>query len=535
MPPRFAQTISLIRNRPWAIVYAAVVVYFIGAVLANYSPGEGFTSMLTIGDQNFEKSTSEFKETSPRTFENSAGYDGQFYAQLALDPTLRDPEFKKAIDNLPYRGRRILMPAIGWLLGLGQPDWIVNIYPLINPICWLFCALLLLHWLPPTDFQNLIRWAGILLGWGWVSSIQNSLTDGPATCLTLLALFLLDKNKRYAAAWSIAASILTKDTSALAGLTLLPQGKLDAKNLAKAAGLGAAALLPFAIWYLYMSSIGLSASSTGSRNFSLPFVALTEKVYEVLKIMLADFSWANATFALGILGLCGQILYFLFFPKWKSVWWRCGIGFAALGCVLGTAVWEGLPGAAPRVLLVLHIAFNMRLPRGKAWLPLLLLANVSILDFPERLKPAYPSERSQKLTATEQFLSVGEGLALKRFRLEFGEGWEKLERHKDLQWRWTNGRADIKLRSEYPAPIETRIKLRVSTHYQRTGELYLNGEKIFEFDQSPTLEEFVSPPISLNPGENVLTFAGDPLGKKPSPTDDRPLGLSLFRISLLAL
>ena len=47
---------------------------------------------------------------------------GQFYVQLALDPLLRDPAIEQALDNFPYRSRRILFSWTAFLLDLGQPE-----------------------------------------------------------------------------------------------------------------------------------------------------------------------------------------------------------------------------------------------------------------------------------------------------------------------------------------------------------------------------------------------------------------------------
>ncbi len=527
-----SRRLSPLFKRPWLLIYSAIGLYFLATLLANLSPGEGFTSMLQVGEKFYERATPSFRETSPRIFENSSGYDAQFYAQLALDPSLQDPGFARAIDNFPYRARRILMPATAWALGLGKPNWIVNLYPLINPICWILSAILLTHWLPPKNFQNLIRWAGILLSWGWATSIQSSLTDGPAATLTLFALYLLSKKHPISASWSIAASILTKDTSLLTSAALLPTKKLSIQTLAKSGTLIALSLTPIAIWGIYMHSLDLSADSLGSRNFSLPFVALSQHAIAIYETTRAQPHWANILLALGTLATFLQIIFLLVYPQWKSQWWRCGIGFAILGSILGSAVWEGTPSAAPRVLLALHIAFNMLVPRGKAWLPLLLLANISVLDFSERLRPAHPSAHNQKLTATKDFLSVAPPLSHDSFHLVFQEGWETLELYRDLKWRWTLGEANIELHNLSSAPIVATTTLRISTHYTRTGKLLLNGVEVFEFQQSPTLEEFTSPPLTLLPGKNRLTFSGTPLGKSPSPTDKRQLGLSLFQIKL---
>ena len=56
-------------------------------------------------------------------FHGTMGYDGQFYRVLAHDPLLlrTDREF---FDAPALRWRRILTPALAWLVALGQPRWI---------------------------------------------------------------------------------------------------------------------------------------------------------------------------------------------------------------------------------------------------------------------------------------------------------------------------------------------------------------------------------------------------------------------------
>ncbi len=47
-------------------------------------------------------------------YHDTGGYDGLYYAQLAASPALRNPALPKAIDNLGYRARRILLSWIAW-------------------------------------------------------------------------------------------------------------------------------------------------------------------------------------------------------------------------------------------------------------------------------------------------------------------------------------------------------------------------------------------------------------------------------------
>jgi len=75
-------------------------------LIDHYSPKSGFLGLIYFG-QEFQKSVlPEVREISPVT-SSQFGYDGQFYAQIALRPTLMDDALVRALDNPTYRSRRI--------------------------------------------------------------------------------------------------------------------------------------------------------------------------------------------------------------------------------------------------------------------------------------------------------------------------------------------------------------------------------------------------------------------------------------------
>ena len=109
------------------LAYLAAVALFVGCVAQFFHRDTGFTSLISIGDQLSESQVTALRNVPHYVYEKSPGYDGAYYVQLALYPNLDNPELKKAIDNLPYRARRILFSWVAWALGLGQPAWIVQI------------------------------------------------------------------------------------------------------------------------------------------------------------------------------------------------------------------------------------------------------------------------------------------------------------------------------------------------------------------------------------------------------------------------
>jgi hypothetical protein len=75
-------------------------------------------------------------ELAPGTyvFRSSTGFDGQFYRYLAHDPWSRKGLWSYLDDRL-VRGRRILLPALAWLLAAGQSRYIDASYILTVLLC----------------------------------------------------------------------------------------------------------------------------------------------------------------------------------------------------------------------------------------------------------------------------------------------------------------------------------------------------------------------------------------------------------------
>jgi len=103
------------------------------------------------------------KDAPHYVHDQSSGYDGQFYAQLAVEPLLRDRRLDAAIDSPPYRARRILFSWTAYAAGLGRPARILEVYALQNVIAWLLLAWVLLRWFPPSAPRNVVPWIRVPL------------------------------------------------------------------------------------------------------------------------------------------------------------------------------------------------------------------------------------------------------------------------------------------------------------------------------------------------------------------------------------
>ena len=80
--------------------------------MRRWTPEHGITRLLTAGTAFDERGIPAWRET-PKYLDpyppHRWGFDGQRYAELALDPLLRDPQLEHALDNPPYRARRSLL------------------------------------------------------------------------------------------------------------------------------------------------------------------------------------------------------------------------------------------------------------------------------------------------------------------------------------------------------------------------------------------------------------------------------------------
>ena len=97
---------------------------FFASVARFYHRGTGFTAL--IGFPPAGDSEPPALQAVPHyQYPLWASYDGQFYAQRALDPLLRDPTIDRGMDLAPFRARRILFSGTAYVLGMGKPVWIL--------------------------------------------------------------------------------------------------------------------------------------------------------------------------------------------------------------------------------------------------------------------------------------------------------------------------------------------------------------------------------------------------------------------------
>lgn len=153
-------------------------------------------------------------------FPHQAGYDGQYYLALALDPLLHKPGTLAALDYPRYRCRRMFVPILGHVLGLGQPALIPYVLPLINAGALVWLVWLIARWLQAGGRSG---WGGLLalsvLGVWEVLALTT--TDLVSSVLFIAALYMLRQERPAVAMCALALAALTREVMLLYWIMLL--------------------------------------------------------------------------------------------------------------------------------------------------------------------------------------------------------------------------------------------------------------------------------------------------------------------------
>lgn len=336
----------------------------------------GFTALICFG-RAFETRLLPEARAVPRRVESEIGYDGQFYAQVALAPALRRPDLARALDHPRYRAQRILVPALAYAAGRGHPWLVLNAYALANVF---FFALLLAAWIvfvrPRTPGQILCM-AAAAWSTGALVSVRRALLDLPAATLT----FWAASWGGWRGAFALAAALLTRETCALSLPAVLAPRAGKAPALLRAAAQVLLILLPLALWIFYVRRRLPPGLSVASLNLGPPGVAWLGHLRAAAKAFALRPGITRLFEVLAPLSLAAQATYFGVRPRPSDRYWRMGAGFAVLFFFIGPPLFEEQIGYC-RAVLPMTVAFNallaQRAERPRRFAAWLIAGNVGL-------------------------------------------------------------------------------------------------------------------------------------------------------------
>jgi len=339
---------------------------FVAARLANH---ESDPSIFVVAGDGFSNPT-EAPDTLT-VLPDSAGYDGQFFYRLALDPfTSVQKDHGITLDAPAWRQQRIFYPLLVWCLARGDPArtaiWMIG----VNLV-----ALALVGWLAGHLAQLLGRHAaaGLPVAFypGFLYSLSRDLAEPVTASLVLLGIALFLRGRHAGAALATSLAVLTRETSLLvpAGMGI---GLLWQAWRARGEARWQTALYYLAPLFVYVGVQVLLARvwgqlPAGYGDFQLPFAGIWEFVSansapqnRHQRVMLFDFvfvvgfSFAVARATIAARGLealkISCLLYGVLAVCLSGVVWSTDLAFLRalteywlLGAVLVVAVGRSQP------------------------------------------------------------------------------------------------------------------------------------------------------------------------------------------------
>lgn len=524
--------LSLQRYSRWplGLAYAMTVAAFLWVCSQFYLPGKGFTYLIMFGDREYPRYIPQLRAVNHYELKNSPGYDAQYYAQIAMQPQLSDPDLKQGVDNLAYRARRILFCWTAYGVGLGNSARAMHVYAVQNIVCWLLLAGLLLRWFPATNWGNFVRWFCVLFCFGLCFSVRGSLVDGPSILLIATGLALAEMGRPWWSAVVLGIAGLGKETNLLAGAALARPTENTGRGWLAVAGRGLVMILPLALWlfvlWRWLGEIG----DAGERNFGAPFSAYSTKWRDTLLELMANGSDPFARLSgMMLVALTVQFLFFLLRPRWRDAWWRVAAAYSVLMIFLGDAVWEGYPGAASRVLLPMTLAFNILLPRGWKWWLVLLLGNLTIFAAYDTLRaPARESYQVEGPRALRMAEDSGRTVTA-----IFDDKWYPAERSRLGYWRWSKRSATVTLRNPQSFAILATVSFSLRCNDDRKVGLWQDGYARWERPlKRGESRDIKVRNMRLEPGDTLWKFETDLPAIYPGKNDSRRIA---FKVSDLVI
>ncbi len=529
-PPRWA----------FALVALAAFAFLLRVYTGIYTPEHGITKFLRVGHEFNDRGTAVFRAT-PKYIDpypaHRWGFDGQLYAEMALDPLLRDPHLHVALDDPPYRGQRILLSWIAWALGLGKPFWVINAYAAINLLFWIGFAWLSARLFAPLGWSGLVGYAAILLTCGIIESMQAALTDLPSFTLILAA--LMTGGTAGAGILALAALVRTTSLIGFVGLVEFPPPWKEAfrKNLIR----GLIAVVPVALWVIYVlwRFRGREVGFDGG-NLALPFRGMMEKLGEFsVTAIHGPIRWHRFIFEvyksydlhalLTIVAVVTQSIFIALHREWRNPLWRWGAVVVIYFSCISFLSWES-HFTITRHALPMTLVFNLLLAARptKAWLVWFLLGNCFV-PFGVRYFDGMRDFRT--LRPQQEFVIEARADTPARMTASFGEGWSPQQWWPGSTWRWARGEtASLILWNDGPRAVKAELRFITRTRRPRKLEVKAGATTVLTMNLAAARQVIVVPGLDLPPGETRLVFMVDGGTDTPEADNDFTPGRVTFKV-----
>jgi hypothetical protein len=301
------------------------------------------------------------------------GYDGQFYYALAREPWHAQ---ERGMDVPAYRHKRILYPALAWLLTLGEPHRLLWALPLINLLAITglggLGAYLAVR-------QGLSPWWGVLLPLTVNVGLAalRDLTDPLSTFLVcgLLVGWLVRWPWWNLALWALAACLCREQNVLVAGLLLgvaaWQREKWVSAGLATALGLWSAWI--GVVWAMY----GTSPFPAMGGMMAWPVVGMIDGLRQGSEF--AAWQWKALSFLALATLLVNLMLVLVLLRKRLDPVLRGLLLIGAVGLLVGGSALHVDFWGSQRVFVLLPLGVWLACVRLRRWRPLVPLAAPTLI------------------------------------------------------------------------------------------------------------------------------------------------------------
>ena len=197
-------------DSPSLVVVLTAAAYYLFIVARLSRHGYDAAYFVTAGDLF---SDPRLVPRSLSVLTNSAGYDGQFYYRLALNPfTSQRTAFGITLDLPAIRQSRIGYPLLVWALSLGRLPLVAALMLIVNA-----AALCVIGWLGALYARSQGRHAlwglAFPLSAGLLLSMSRDLAESLAACFLFAGVLLVQRKREWLGAFMLCLAALTRETT----------------------------------------------------------------------------------------------------------------------------------------------------------------------------------------------------------------------------------------------------------------------------------------------------------------------------------
>lgn len=274
-------------DRAWIPAVVAVLACSAFVSLRVESLGDS-SLFVTAGDRFVDASA---VPGDLKVIPHSAGYDGQFYFRLAVDPATRSTaDHGVTFDYPAYRHQRILTPLLAGALSLGEPSRVPEALIVLNVLA--LGAVAGLGALVAQRFGRHALWGLAVAGFpGFALTVARDLTECVAAAFLLAGLLLLARDRRLLAGVALALAALARETTLIVVAPLAVQAIAQVRRRGLRALLDPAVAVPagvVAAWQAALTVVWREVPLlSGPPNLGFPVVSMVRGVWRQVETATA--------------------------------------------------------------------------------------------------------------------------------------------------------------------------------------------------------------------------------------------------------